>query len=62
MTAPAVKVLIADDSPLVLRMLEKMLGAAGFGVVVAHDGLWRANACRYRRGEQYLIHKWYARR
>ena len=39
MTAPAVKVLIADDSPLVLRMLEKMLGAAGFGVVVAHDGL-----------------------
>ncbi|HET8643921.1 MAG TPA: response regulator, partial [Vicinamibacteria bacterium] len=33
------KVLIADDSPLVLRMLEKMLASAGFEVVTAHDGL-----------------------
>jgi two-component system, cell cycle response regulator len=33
------KVLIADDSPLVLRMIEKMLESAGFGVVTARDGL-----------------------
>jgi two-component system cell cycle response regulator len=33
------KVLIADDSPLVLRMIEKMLAGAGFSVVTAHDGL-----------------------
>lgn len=36
---PTAKVLIADDSPLVLRMIEKMLSVAGFGVVTAHDGL-----------------------
>src|SRR6185295_2045299 len=35
----AMKVLIADDSPLVLRMIEKMLSAAGFSVVTARDGL-----------------------
>ena len=33
------KVLVADDSPLVLRMIEKMLDAAGFAVVTARDGL-----------------------
>src|SRR4029453_10409412 len=33
------KVLVADDSPLVLRMLEKMLEGAGFSVVTARDGL-----------------------
>ncbi len=33
------KVLIADDSPLVLRMIEKMLAGAGLGVVTAKDGL-----------------------
>lgn len=33
------KVLIADDSPLVLRMMEKILEAAGIGVVTARDGL-----------------------
>ena len=32
------KVLIADDSPLVLRMIEKMLTGAGYDVVTAHDG------------------------
>jgi len=32
-------ILIADDSPLVLRMIEKMLEEAGFGVVTARDGL-----------------------
>ncbi len=37
MQAPTV--LIADDSPLVLRMIEKMLASAGFGVVTAKDGL-----------------------
>ena len=36
--APAT-ILIADDSPLVLRMIEKMLEGAGFGVVTARDGL-----------------------
>jgi two-component system cell cycle response regulator len=35
----APKVLIADDSPLVLRMIEKMLTGAGYDVVTAHDGL-----------------------
>jgi two-component system, cell cycle response regulator len=35
----AAKVLIADDSPLVLRMIEKMLSGAGFSVVTARDGL-----------------------
>jgi two-component system, cell cycle response regulator len=33
------KVLIADDSPLVLRMIEKALEGAGFSVVTARDGL-----------------------
>jgi two-component system cell cycle response regulator len=33
------KVLVADDSPLVLRMLEKMLEGAGLAVVTARDGL-----------------------
>ena len=33
------KVLIADDSPLVLRMIEKMLEGAGYQVVTARDGL-----------------------
>jgi two-component system, cell cycle response regulator len=32
-------ILIADDSPLVLRMIQKMLEGAGFGVVTARDGL-----------------------
>ena len=33
------KVLVADDSALVLRMIEKMLTGAGFEVVTARDGL-----------------------
>jgi two-component system cell cycle response regulator len=33
------KVLIADDSPLVLRMIEKMLEGAGLRVVTARDGI-----------------------
>src|SRR5262249_54445265 len=33
------RVLIADDSPLVLRMIEKMLAGAGYGVLTARDGL-----------------------
>jgi two-component system cell cycle response regulator len=33
------KVLIADDSPLVLRMIETMLAGAGFAVVTARDGI-----------------------
>lgn len=33
------RVLIADDSPLVLRMIEKMLEAAGYSVSTAGDGL-----------------------
>jgi two-component system cell cycle response regulator len=33
------KVLIADDSPLVLRMIEKMLAGAGYDVITARDGL-----------------------
>lgn len=35
----APKVLIADDSPVVLRMIETMLSSAGLDVVIAHDGL-----------------------
>jgi CheY-like chemotaxis protein len=33
------KVLIADDSPVVLKSLESLLGAAGLQVVTARDGL-----------------------
>ena len=33
------KVLIADDSALVLRMIEKMLVGAGYDVITARDGL-----------------------
>src|ERR1700704_5256685 len=36
---PVPRVLVADDSPLVLRMIEKMLAAAGYSVVTARDGL-----------------------
>ncbi len=36
---PPLKVLIADDSPLVLRMIEKALQGAGLSVVTARDGL-----------------------
>jgi two-component system, cell cycle response regulator len=35
----APKVLVADDSPLVLRLIEKMLSTAGLCVVTARDGL-----------------------
>jgi two-component system cell cycle response regulator len=35
----APKVLVADDSPLVLRLLEKLLSTAGLDVVTARDGL-----------------------
>jgi len=35
----APRVLIADDSPVVLRMIEAMLTGAGLEVVIAHDGL-----------------------
>jgi len=35
----APRVLIADDSPVVIRMIETMLSGAGLEVVVAHDGL-----------------------
>jgi two-component system, cell cycle response regulator len=38
-TVHGAKILIADDSPLVLRMIEKMLEGAGFSVITAHDGL-----------------------
>ena len=37
MDAP--RILIADDSPLVLRMIEKMMTEAGLQVVTARDGL-----------------------
>ena len=37
MSAP--RVLVADDSPLVLRLIEKMLSSAGLGVITAKDGL-----------------------
>ncbi|HEY7514314.1 MAG TPA: response regulator, partial [Vicinamibacteria bacterium] len=33
------KVLVADDSPLVLRLVEKVLEAAGHAVITARDGL-----------------------
>jgi two-component system, cell cycle response regulator len=33
------KVLIADDDPVTSRMLEGVLGNAGYDVVVAHDGI-----------------------
>ncbi len=36
---PVPRVLIADDSPLVLRMIEKMLSGAGYAVLTARDGL-----------------------
>jgi two-component system, cell cycle response regulator len=36
---PVPKVLVADDSPLALRMMEKMLASAGYAVLTARDGL-----------------------
>src|ERR1041384_810934 len=36
---PVPRVLVADDSPLALRLTEKMLAGAGYSVVVATDGL-----------------------
>ena len=33
------RILVADDSPVVLRMIEKMLLGAGYAVVTAKDGL-----------------------
>jgi two-component system cell cycle response regulator len=38
LSSPAT-VLIADDSPLVLRMIEDLLSRAGFSVVTARDGI-----------------------
>ncbi len=35
---PAVAILVADDDPPVLRMLERTLGAEGYGVRAAADG------------------------
>ena len=37
--SPQKKVLVADDSPVVLKSLESLLGAAGLQVVTARDGL-----------------------
>ncbi|HLA78787.1 MAG TPA: diguanylate cyclase [Vicinamibacteria bacterium] len=37
MSAP--RILVADDSPLVLRMIERMLLGAGYAVITAKDGL-----------------------
>lgn len=36
---PLPRVLIADDSPLVLRIIEKMLAGAGYTVLTARDGI-----------------------
>src|SRR6476646_9661108 len=36
---PVPRVLVADDSPLALRLIEKMLAGAGYSVVLAADGL-----------------------
>jgi two-component system cell cycle response regulator len=36
---PVPRVLVADDSPLVLRMIEMMLAGAGYSVLTARDGL-----------------------
>jgi two-component system cell cycle response regulator len=36
---PVPKVLVADDSPLVLRIIEKMLAGAGYAVLTARDGI-----------------------
>lgn len=38
-TVPAPTVLVVDDEPLVLRLMERALAAAGFQVEVAADGL-----------------------
>src|SRR3990172_4519207 len=35
----APRILVADDSPLVLRMIERMLLGAGYAVITAKDGL-----------------------
>jgi two-component system cell cycle response regulator len=36
---PVPRVLVADDSPLVLRIIEKMLAGAGYAVLTARDGI-----------------------
>jgi two-component system cell cycle response regulator len=36
---PVPRVLVADDSPLVLRTMEKLLASAGYAVITARDGL-----------------------
>jgi two-component system, cell cycle response regulator len=36
---PVPRVLVADDSPLALKMIERMLAGAGYAVLVARDGL-----------------------
>ena len=46
------KVLVADDSPLVQRMIEKMLTGAGYEVVIAADG---QEAVEKARGDVSLV-------
>ena len=46
------KVLVADDSPLVQRMVEKMLTGAGYDVVTAGDG---REAVEKARGDVRLV-------
>jgi CheY-like chemotaxis protein len=46
------KVLVADDSPLVQRMVEKMLTSAGYDVVTANDG---QEAVEKARGGVHLV-------
>jgi two-component system, OmpR family, alkaline phosphatase synthesis response regulator PhoP len=38
-TVPAPVVLVVDDEPMVLRLMERTLGSAGYQVHVAPDGL-----------------------
>ena len=47
------KVLVADDSPLVQRMVEKMLTSAGYDVVTANDGQEAVE--KAREGVQLVI-------
>jgi two-component system cell cycle sensor histidine kinase/response regulator CckA len=49
------KVLLADDDPLILSSMRRVLERAGFSVVTARDGLEAVEIFRERRGEIGLI-------
>src|SRR6476619_5808063 len=54
MAEPGQRILVADDSPLVVRMLTNLLQSQGYEVVTANDGI-EATQRAYSEGADLII-------